>query len=88
MKLIAASVPVLGWDADKTVSYRHTSGSTGMPKPLAFTQEGAARHHACASQDVPDDATSVERLMAGKRVMVTVPPFHVKGPPRDTVCRF
>lgn len=78
-------LPVL--DADKNITYRHTSGSTGMPKPLAFTQEGAVRHHACASQDVPDGVTSIERLMAGKRVMVTVPPFHVRAP-RDTVCRF
>lgn len=57
---------------------RHTSGSTGVPKPLAFTQEAATRHFACASQEVPQDVTSVEHLISGKRVMVTVPSFHVR----------
>lgn len=50
-----------------------------MPKPLMFTQDAAVRHHACASQDIPahQDVTSVEHLISGKRMMVTVPSFHV-----------
>ncbi|ROW16995.1 hypothetical protein VPNG_01418 [Cytospora leucostoma] len=62
-------------------SPRHTSGSTGIPKPLVWTQETAARHYASAIQEVPDqqDVTSVEHLISGKRVMVTVPPFHGAG---------
>ncbi|KUI66302.1 Linear gramicidin synthase subunit D [Cytospora mali] len=59
----------------------HTSGSTGMPKPLVWTQESVARHYTCAIQEVErqQDATSVEHLMAGKRVVVTVPSFHGAG---------
>lgn len=59
----------------------HSSGSTGLPKPLMFAQDAAVRHHACASQDIPADqhVTSVEHLISGKRIMVTVPSFHGAG---------
>ncbi|ROW10094.1 hypothetical protein VMCG_02037 [Cytospora schulzeri] len=59
----------------------HTSGSTGLPKPLVWTQESAVRHYASASQEVPaqQDVTSVEHLISGKRVVVTVPSFHGAG---------
>lgn len=57
---------------------RHTSGSTGMPKPLIWTQESAARQHLCSSQEYSKfDGTSIESIIWGKRVMSTVPPFHV-----------
>lgn len=51
-----------------------------MPKPLVFTQDAAVRHHICASQEIPpdQDVRSVEHLISGKRVMVTVPSFHVR----------
>ncbi|KAG8165775.1 hypothetical protein KVR01_004327 [Diaporthe batatas] len=65
----------------------HSSGSTGLPKPIVFTQDAAMRHYTCARQDIPphgeiptyQDASSVEHLVAGKRMMVTVPPFHGAG---------
>lgn len=58
---------------------RHTSGSTGMPKPLIWTQESAARQHLCSSQEYSKfSGTSIESMLWGKRVMVTVPPFHVR----------
>ncbi|KAL1871078.1 putative NRPS-like protein biosynthetic cluster [Diaporthe australafricana] len=59
----------------------HTSGSTGLPKPLIWTHESAIRHHDCAARDAPDadGVTSIEHLITGKRLMVTVPPFHGAG---------
>ncbi|KAF3769380.1 hypothetical protein M406DRAFT_96027 [Cryphonectria parasitica EP155] len=59
----------------------HTSGSTGIPKPLIWTQESCVRHHACASQAIPNEQglASVEHILWGKRVIVTVPSFHGAG---------
>ena len=58
---------------------RHTSGSTGMPKPLIWTQESMARQQICSSQEYSKfNGTSVESFLRGKRVMVTLPPFHVR----------
>ncbi|KAI1641467.1 putative NRPS-like enzyme [Biscogniauxia mediterranea] len=57
----------------------HTSGSTGIPKPLVWTQEAGARHHNCSAREPPKDVPSLERAYHGKRVMVTTPPFHGAG---------
>ncbi|KAI1777957.1 putative NRPS-like enzyme [Hypoxylon cercidicola] len=57
----------------------HTSGSTGLPKPLIWTQETGARHHNCTSSSPPEGMLSVDSFCHGKRVLVTVPPFHGAG---------
>ncbi|KAK7743245.1 putative NRPS-like protein biosynthetic cluster [Cytospora paraplurivora] len=59
----------------------HTSGSTGMPKPKIFTQETGMRHIACSNQakEIQPEAGSVEDFLQGKRLMVTMPPFHGAG---------
>ncbi|KAF3002246.1 putative secondary metabolism biosynthetic enzyme [Neopestalotiopsis sp. 37M] len=57
----------------------HTSGSTGIPKPLIWTQETALRHHDSSSCSAPTGILSLESLYLGKRVLVTVPPFHGAG---------
>ncbi|ROW08291.1 hypothetical protein VMCG_03193 [Cytospora schulzeri] len=59
----------------------HTSGSTGMPKPKVFTQETGMRHIACSNQPkaIQPGAVSVEDFLQGKRLMVTMPPFHGAG---------
>lgn len=63
---------------------RHTSGSTGLPKPITWTHESAVRHMRNTDLEPPEGGfTSAERLMAGKRVMVTTPPFHVSMPPKQ-----
>lgn len=63
---------------------RHTSGSTGLPKPLTWNQDAAARHHACTSRsgNALEGAISVDSLLIGKRIIVTVPPFHVSQAPK------
>ncbi|KAI1379850.1 putative NRPS-like enzyme [Hypoxylon crocopeplum] len=57
----------------------HTSGSTGLPKPLIWTQESGARHHNCAGSSPPDGVLSIDSFCRGKSVLVTVPPFHGAG---------
>ncbi|KAK7745063.1 putative NRPS-like protein biosynthetic cluster [Cytospora paraplurivora] len=55
----------------------HTSGSTGLPKPIIWTQETCNRVLKSKSQEAPDGTASVEgTLVNGKRVIVTLPPFH------------
>ncbi|KAI1748685.1 putative NRPS-like enzyme [Xylaria castorea] len=57
----------------------HTSGSTGIPKPLNWTQETAVRHIEASSRDPPDGLASIDTLFHGKRVLSTLPPFHGAG---------
>ncbi|KAI1445617.1 putative NRPS-like enzyme [Annulohypoxylon stygium] len=57
----------------------HTSGSTGLPKPMIWTHETARRHHKFTSSLPPDGVTSIDQLTRGKRVIATVPPFHGAG---------
>ncbi|KAK7985611.1 hypothetical protein PG988_003233 [Apiospora saccharicola] len=57
----------------------HTSGSTGIPKPLIWTQETLFRHQNACSCPAPEGVTSLESLYLGKRVLVTLPPFHGAG---------
>ena len=55
----------------------HTSGSTGIPKPLTYTHATAATNTAMMSLKPPQGYESQDRLYRGKRVFVTFPPFHV-----------
>ncbi|KAI1460021.1 putative NRPS-like enzyme [Annulohypoxylon moriforme] len=57
----------------------HTSGSTGLPKPMIWTHETGTRHHKFTSRDPPDGVTSIDQMTRGKRVIATVPPFHGAG---------
>ncbi|KAK0610018.1 hypothetical protein B0T17DRAFT_585387 [Bombardia bombarda] len=57
----------------------HTSGSTGLPRPLVWTQEAGVRHQISSSRDPPDGSLSVDRVYLGKRIMVTLPHFHGAG---------
>ena len=55
----------------------HTSGSTGIPKPLIYTHASAATNTKIMSLDPPDGHKSQDRMYQGKRVFITFPPFHV-----------
>ncbi|KAI1347975.1 acetyl-CoA synthetase-like protein [Xylaria sp. FL0043] len=57
----------------------HTSGSTGIPKPLIWTQATTMRHIEASSRDPPDELTSIESLLHEKRILSTLPPFHGAG---------
>ncbi|KAI1261602.1 putative NRPS-like enzyme [Xylariaceae sp. FL1019] len=64
---------------DDTLFIIHTSGSTGIPKPLNWTQETAVRHVGSGAHDPPKGETSLDSLLHGKRVLSTLPPFHGAG---------
>ena len=55
----------------------HTSGSTGMPKPLLYTNATGATNTKMMSLDPPAGYGSQDRMYQGKRVFITFPPFHV-----------
>lgn len=55
----------------------HTSGSTGIPKPLTYTHATAATNTAMMSLNPPPGYESQDSLYRGKRIFVTFPPFHV-----------
>ncbi|KAI1314056.1 hypothetical protein F5Y03DRAFT_2856 [Xylaria venustula] len=57
----------------------HTSGSTGIPKPLIWTHETVVRQIEAASCEPPDGLISVDALCRGKRVLSALPPFHGAG---------
>jgi acyl-coenzyme A synthetase/AMP-(fatty) acid ligase len=55
----------------------HTSGSTGMPKPIVWTHEWAAAYYNMIQLDPPAGYESQDRLFQGNRVFFLFPPFHV-----------
>ncbi|KAK6212633.1 putative NRPS-like protein biosynthetic cluster [Pestalotiopsis sp. IQ-011] len=57
----------------------HTSGSTGVPKPLIWTNETMLAQWNSTASPAPEGMKSLEQLYLGKRVMVTPPPFHGAG---------
>ena len=58
----------------------HTSGSTGLPKPLVYTHATAAANTKMFSLEPPPGFESLDRIYQGKRVFNTFPPFHVSAP--------
>ncbi|KAJ6032231.1 NRPS-like enzyme [Penicillium herquei] len=57
----------------------HTSGSTGIPKPIIWTLESAVRHIKMQLLETPEGYKSQDQFNYGKRVFVTLPPFHAAG---------
>ncbi|KAJ6081901.1 NRPS-like enzyme [Penicillium canescens] len=55
----------------------HTSGSTGIPKPIYFTNEAAARSIRMIRMDPPKSFDGLYPMTLGKRFFITFPPFHV-----------
>ncbi|KAJ8108999.1 hypothetical protein ONZ43_g6259 [Nemania bipapillata] len=84
-ELIATSYPI--YSCKKTYEEAksdpliiiHTSGSTGLPKPLIWTHGTGARHFNLTAAPSPEGVGSVDQAIKGKRVMVTLPPFHGAG---------
>ncbi|TVY14249.1 Non-canonical non-ribosomal peptide synthetase FUB8 [Lachnellula arida] len=55
----------------------HTSGTTGLPKPIIWTHDTCMQVLNAKGCETPVGASSVEgSLLNGKRVIVTLPPFH------------
>ncbi|PQE22305.1 NRPS-like enzyme protein [Rutstroemia sp. NJR-2017a WRK4] len=55
----------------------HTSGTTGLPKPLIWTHETCMQVLNANACETPGGIPAVQgSLLSGKRVIVTLPPFH------------
>ncbi|KAM3150090.1 hypothetical protein ABEW05_009592 [Botrytis cinerea] len=55
----------------------HTSGTTGFPKPLIWTHETCTQVLNANACEAPNEILSVQNsFIKGKRVIVTLPPFH------------
>ncbi|PQE13474.1 NRPS-like enzyme protein [Rutstroemia sp. NJR-2017a WRK4] len=61
---------------DEPLFVVHTSGSTGVPKPIVFTHDTAARNTRLMAMQPPPGFMAQEDIYRGKRVLMTFPPFH------------
>lgn len=55
----------------------HTSGSTGLPKPIVWPQSFAAAYAKQLQLSPPDGFCSTDQLYRDNRIFVIFPPFHV-----------
>ncbi|KAH0591763.1 hypothetical protein MHUMG1_10495 [Metarhizium humberi] len=82
-ELLSSSHPTYVWNKtfeevqNDPFVVMHTSGTTGLPKPIIWTHETCARVVNAKNDREPKGYSSVERLLLnGKRIIVTLPPFH------------
>lgn len=57
----------------------HTSGSTGIPKPVVWTLETANRHMRLVDLEAPAGYEAQHSWTRGKRQFMVLPPFHAAG---------
>ena len=55
----------------------HTSGSTGLPKPVVWSHAYAATYLKAIRLDPPQGFESQDRLFQANRMFFMLPPFHV-----------
>jgi acyl-CoA synthetase (AMP-forming)/AMP-acid ligase II len=58
----------------------HTSGSTGLPKPITWPQAFVAAYAKQLQLSPPAGYESTDQLYEANRVFVVFPPFHVSSP--------
>jgi acyl-coenzyme A synthetase/AMP-(fatty) acid ligase len=75
----------LAKNGSDTFAVVHTSGSTGIPKPIEFTYAAGAAFMEMTQLDTPEGFESLYRMIQEKRIFVTVPPFHVRQPQNTTI---
>ncbi|KAI1662848.1 acetyl-CoA synthetase-like protein [Daldinia decipiens] len=64
------------WDPALVI---HSSGSTGLPKPLIWCHDTFARECNSNGREPPEGMTSIDSFCHGKRVIAALPPFHGAG---------
>jgi len=57
----------------------HTSGTTGIPKPIIYTHDYAASLAKMLQLVPPEGHESQEKIYQGGRVYSVAPPFHVSS---------
>lgn len=55
----------------------HTSGSTGLPKPLTYTNDFISRLVTAAVLPAPDGYKAINEYFRTGKFFITLPPFHV-----------
>ncbi|KAE8363507.1 hypothetical protein BDV27DRAFT_129836 [Aspergillus caelatus] len=65
--------------ARETLAVIHTSGSTGIPKPIFWTHDTACKHMQMTALDPPEGFESQDSWLFGKRIFLVPPPFHAAG---------
>lgn len=58
----------------------HTSGTTGLPKPIIWTHDWAASFGQERKLSPPPGFESSDKLLYGDRMLSLMPPFHVCSP--------
>lgn len=62
-----------------TMAIVHTSGSTGIPKPIIWPLEVANQHIRMSSLQPPSGSTTLAEVFIGSKMFLTLPPFHAAG---------
>ncbi|PLB43654.1 NRPS-like enzyme [Aspergillus steynii IBT 23096] len=57
----------------------HTSGSTGIPKPIFWTHDAGNKNMEMGILDAPEGFEAQDRWMMTKRIFSALPPFHAAG---------
>lgn len=57
----------------------HTSGTTGIPKPITWTHDVGSKAMEATTMPPPDGYDSQDRLNSNKRMYMVLPPFHAAG---------
>ncbi|KAF7876845.1 uncharacterized protein EAF02_008065 [Botrytis sinoallii] len=61
---------------DKPLLVMHTSGSTGFPKPISWTNGFCAAYATSLSLSPPAGFESIDKMYEGNRIFVMFPSFH------------
>jgi thioester reductase-like protein/acyl-coenzyme A synthetase/AMP-(fatty) acid ligase len=64
---------------DDPIFVLHTSGSTGIPKPLTYTHEYISRVWHVQTLEPPEGFTSIDEKVRKGSYLVSLPPFHIAG---------
>ncbi|PWY66351.1 acetyl-CoA synthetase-like protein, partial [Aspergillus sclerotioniger CBS 115572] len=65
--------------ASERMAIIHTSGSTGIPKPVIWTHDSAVKHMHMNVMEPPEGHECQGHWGFGKRMYLTLPPFHAAG---------
>lgn len=64
---------------DDKLAIIHTSGSTGIPKPITWRLSTACAHMRMFGIDAPEGFENQHKWSIGKRQFMPLPPFHAAG---------
>ncbi|CAI7663889.1 unnamed protein product [Penicillium manginii] len=62
-----------------TMAIVHTSGSTGIPKPIIWPLEVANQHIRMSNLQPPSGSSALAEMFIDSKMFLTLPPFHAAG---------